>query len=427
MAGVAASPGRAAVARRTVGRGVALVAALAVAWVGACQTRQVFLVPKGASVKTADAHPEPDAEPSIIPPPVEAGKPHVPKKDAGVRHPEAGMKRDDGGHLACETQRTQQVPQPLGVYILVDQSNAMLQQWDSVSGALKSFISESHELGAVSIGIQYYALSPQPFPAEPYLSTVCDWQSYKLPDVAIAPLPMTRDLIQASLTNHGPTSLAQLFSKLSLALSLVDESPVDAALHGAIEGARDWVNANAAAQPAAAVLLVTTSIAVPPASPNCMPTREKAMASASAGITGFPPVRTYVLAVGGPNSDLNDIAFAGGTDQAFAVSNGMGVLDALLNFRETVLPCDVAISQNEQELAAGKVNVELAPPGQTPERYGRVKSVGDCSTAPPHGEWYVEGTGPTATVHLCPSTCAAARSVPGAKLDVVLGCQTTVG
>src|SRR5205814_3083209 len=137
---------------------------------------------------------------------------------------------------------------------------------------------------------------------------------------------------------------------------------------GAIAGARDWVKANTVVQPAAAVLLVTTSIAAPPASPNCQPSREKAMAAASAGITGFPPVRTYVLAVGGPNSDLNDIAFAGGTDQAFAAANGDGVLGALLHFRESVLPCEVAVSQNEQELAAGKRNGEAPAPGQTPRR-----------------------------------------------------------
>jgi hypothetical protein len=428
VAGVSASSGCAAVARRVLSLAPAAVAGAAVvaAWVAACETRSVFLVPKGAATATQGTLPHDAGRPPPASHPVEAGHHPIPMdNDAGAPHRDAGMKRVDGGHLACETQRYQQVPQPLGIYVLVDQSNAMLQQWDAVSTALSAFFRESDELGAVSIGIQYYALSPQLFPAEPYLSTVCNWTSYEGPDVPIAALPMNRDPLLLSLTSHGPLSLSQLFSKLSLALTLVDESPIDSALHGAIEGARDWVNGNATVHPAAAVLLVTTSIATPMMSPNCMPTREKAMAAASAGLTGFPSVRTYVLGVGGPNSDLNDVAFAGGTQTAYAVTNGVGVLDALSHFRETVLPCDVSVSVNEPELIAGKLNVELSVIGKTPERYGRVKSSGDCSAAPTRGEWFVEGSGGSATVKLCPSTCEAARNEPDAKLDVVLGCQTT--
>jgi hypothetical protein len=274
------------------------------------------------------------------------------------------------------------------------------------------------------MGIQYYALSPVLLPAEPYLSTVCMPESYVTPDVAIDPLPMNQQKLLDSINIHGPTSLKQLFDKLTL--TFANESPIDSALQGAIEGARKWATDNASLHPAAAVLLVTNGIAKNTDSPTCLPTREKAMAAAAAGLTGKPSIPTYVLGVGGPSSDLNDIAFSGGTDSAYPVANGGNVLDALIKIRQVVLPCDVTVSPSEEEeLGRGVLNVDLQPPNESPSRYGRVKSVSDCSEMPSRGEWYVEGTGTETKVRLCPSTCEAARNVPKATLDVVHGCPTT--
>jgi hypothetical protein len=389
----------------------------------ACETRNVFLVPKGGSGGAAGnitVVPNNDAghHPSFK---VDSGPP--PESDAALETDSGDAA--DGNSVACETTRNPQVPQPLGVYVLVDQSYAMLTQWDSVSAALTTFIGGGDELGGVSLGIQYYALSPLLLPPEPYLTTACKWESYATPDVAIAPLPMNQDAIFASLGIHGPSSLKQFLDKLGLTLTFAaSESPIDAAIQGAIEGARAWVSANAASQPAAAVLLVTNLIATETDSPTCLPTREKAMAAAAAGISGKPAVPTYVLAVGGPNSDLNDIAFKGGTGNAHAVTSGVNVLDALISIRQLVLPCDVKMNPSEEaDLAEDKLNVDLHEQNRL-SRYGRVK-MSDCSPTPVRGEWYVEGTGPDTKVRLCPSTCEAARRVPNATLDVVHGCRTT--
>lgn len=398
----------------------------------ACATRDVFLVPRGMSGGGAggqitvlprhDGGPKPPHHVESGTPPPDADSPETDSGDA-----------PDVGSTACETTRTAQSPQPLGVYVLVDQSYAMLTQWDAVSAALKTFIGGGDELGGVSMGIQYYALSPVLLPAEPYLSTVCKSESYVTPDVDILPLPMNQQPLLDSITIHGPTSLKQLFDKLTL--TFANESPIDSALQGAIEGARDWAVQYASMRPAAAVLLVTNGIAKDTESPTCLPTREKAMAAAAAGLAGKPSIKTYVLGVGGPSSDLNDIAFSGGTDKAYAVTSGVNtggagtesdVLNELIKIRQVVLPCDVTVSPSEEEeLGRGVLNVDLKPPTEPTSRYGRVKSVSDCSEMPSRGEWYVEGTGTQTKVRLCPSTCEAARNVAGATLDVVHGCPTT--
>jgi hypothetical protein len=344
----------------------------------------------------------------------------------GTRAPDAAPY--DAGDLACETTRTAQVPQQLGVYMLVDQSTAMLAQWAAVSNGLQTFIAGSDEaLGGVSIGIQYYAISPPLSGTPAYSDIVCLSQTYATPDVAINPLPMNQPPLFDSINLHGPTSLAQLLSKLSLLVQFKNESPIDTAILGAIAGARDWVNMAATEHRAAVVLLVTNGVASTTDSPNCMPSVEKAADAAESGVLNDPGVPTYVLAVGGPNTDLDQIAFKGGTNKAYPVTNGTDVLTNLVQIRQAFLPCDVAVSVTDQDLISGKLNVELNDPSKpSPVRYGRVADVMACSSSASPGEWYVEGTGLDAKVRLCPSTCEAARAVPGANLDIVHGCKTTV-
>jgi hypothetical protein len=411
-------------ARRSL-RATAAFLALGV-FAPACETRNVHLVPdlvKGAGGTTAmhmtdggggkRAHKD-------------AGVVHATGGAGGMGHFDSGLAHDaDGGDLSCVTTRTPQVPQPLGVYMIVDQSNAMLAQWASVSNGLQTFIAGSDELGGVSIGIQYYAISPPPSATPPYSTIVCQSQTYAMPDVQIDTLPKNQQPLIDSINLHGPTSLGQLLNKLSLLVQFANESPIDAAITGASAGARDWVDKDLTQRRAAVVLLVTNSVATSTDSPNCMPSVDKAALAAEAGLLNAPGIPTYVLAVGGPNTDLDQIAFKGGTGKAYPVTSGTDVLTNLIQIRQAFLPCDVAISVTDQDLISGKLNVELTD-GKMSVRYGRVADSTACSSSASPGEWYVEGTGADAKVRLCPNTCEAARLVLGATLDIVHGCKTTV-
>ncbi|HEX4338980.1 MAG TPA: hypothetical protein VH062_23900 [Polyangiaceae bacterium] len=404
---------------------VVIAAVLGTAFAG-CETRSVFLVPHAqvSAGGSAVIH-LPDAGSGGRKVHVDAGSGGGGASAGGdVSTTDTGAPRnDDGGDVACETTRNQQIPQPLGVYVIVDQSNAMLQKWDAVSAGLQTFISGSDELGGVSVGIQYYALSPATSSPDPYLSYVCDWHSYVNPDIPIAGLPTNQQPLLGSIANHGPLSLVALFNNLSLALTLTHESPIDSAIEGAVQGARDWMTANAAQQPAAVVLLVTNQVASSTDSPNCLPSAEKAAIAASAGIINTPTVPTYVLAVGGPNEDLDAIARAGGTNAAYPVTNGADVLANLISIRQAFLPCDVSVSVTDQDLTQDKLNVELSQ-GKASERYYRVPSASDCSANTTRGEWYVESNGTDSKVRLCPRTCETVRAVSNATLDIVRGCRT---
>ena len=403
--------------------------------VTACAKRDVYLVSGHSTAGVGGSGGSTSVSPMdgghVRPPShLDSGKP----SSTGGRSAVADSGEPDASE-ACVTTRTSQIPQPLGVYIIIDQSYSMLANWTEVSQGLQQFIAGSDELGGVSIGIQYYAISPSSS-TQPYGDIVCQLKTYQTPDVQMKALPENQDALFNSIANHGPASLNTLLNTLSLALQFKYESPIDAAIGGAIQGARDWMMAtsqdHAGEHPAAVVLLVTNGVASTTASPTCMPSTEKAGLAAEAGVMNGPSVPTYVLAVGGQNADLDHIALMGGTLAAYPVIKGgagMSSADVLVNLihiRQAFLPCDISISSTDPDLANGTLNVELDQPGMPRQRYGRVASVMDCSNTANPGEWYVDTTATETKVRLCRTTCESARARPDATLDIVHGCKTTV-
>jgi hypothetical protein len=377
-----------------------------------CSTRDVYLVAAfSASPRDASVTPLAEAGP-VVPPP----------RDAATIGFDAAS--DDGGRSRCETTRTHEQPQPLGIYMMVDQSTAMLAKWGSVASGLQSFLNKSNALGKVSAGIQYYALSPTSLGLQAYSTVVCQSDQYVIPDVPLATLPGNQLALVASITNHGPSALSQLLIAFSFGVAFASESPADGALKGAIQGARAWAAANAGEQARASVLLVTPGL--PAANPQalCHPTLQATVAVAAEGVSGSPSVSTYVLALDGPSPDLDAIAAAGGTRASYPVTGGSDVLAALESIRVVALPCDVAVDPTQ--LLGAKLNVEIDAPFAPRLHLGRVRSASACDPSLSAGQWYADSAASSGKLRLCPRTCESARALPGATLDVVLGCPTIV-
>jgi hypothetical protein len=393
----------------------------------ACNGRTVYLVPfstssngSGGAMPALDAgtHPQSSGGATML---------HV---DSGVR---------DGAAPTCEKQGNPQQPQPLGVYLMVDQSPAMQNQWDAVSAALSQFIQDSASLGKVSVGLQFYAINPTELPfSSSYQAGECTADSYATPKVLIAPLPANTQTLLTAITAQGPSFLLPLLRALRLA---ADGSPRDAALRGAILGARRWATENAATRSKAVVVLVTNGEPLPTDGLCPLPASDAgvgASAAVAAAATGFaadPQVSTYVLNVGPPSAELDAIAVAGGTDHAYSATTNSAMVHALQDIRELAVPCDVNVGANAKALTENRLNVELSSLVDgtvVGTRFGRVKSVGGSSDSGDatacnvkrSNEWYTEGVGDEITVHLCPSTCAYVRTFKDVALDVLVGCKT---
>jgi hypothetical protein len=346
----------------------------------------------------------------------------------------------DGGPDGCETTRVASVLQPLGVYIMVDQSSSMVTLWDPVVSALDGFVDDMKAFSGVSIGIQYFALTPtESFTIAgipiTWTVTACTPDAYATPDVPIAPLPQNRDPIFESLATHGPTPLAALFGGGAggggNGVEWLRESPTDSALAGAIQGARTWYAAHENENPRAVVLLVTDGVPNTLSSPQCNASLANTVTAAKNGLQGegpggagtLPSIPTYVLGVGGQVDALNQIAQAGGTESAYLVDAdaGAGALTAALqNIRDLVLPCE--IDATADSLARGDVNLEAG--GSPLVRVAK----NACVDSPDAREWYVDPASDAAPIRaeLCPATCQALRAVSGETLEVVYGCPTVV-
>jgi len=418
MALVATGSRRRAVALGRIGA-AASSAAFAAAMLGSCGTRDVYLVGSGVSMEHRDSGGDGrDAgQADVVTPP---------------RRNEAGA---DVGPVTCETRRDPEQLKPLGVYLMVDQSLAMLAFWSGVSTALQQFVADSEGLGQISVGLQYFPLPPTS--SDPASS--CEFLQYATPDARIDDPSGNMSLLADSLARHGP-SLQQLF---------LHDRPADAALRGAIVGDRSWILQAPAEERVAIALLVTTPLPSSSDPPDllatCHPTFEDVIPVARAGIEGWPvasvadaglpdagpgrlpAVPTYVLGIGtASDPGLDTIATAGGTVSAYdaGVSDSKAILDALRAIRQSALPCDVAVSPGD--ILSTDINLELSKPDGSRETLYRVPSAADCGGQGEvvRGQWYPEDRGRGPRARLCPTTCAEARAMQGSTVDVVIGCPT---
>src|SRR5690606_8351437 len=224
---------------------------------------------------------------------------------------------------------------PLDIYIMFDQSASMgceidaVQPWqsyccgdgcgpriDPVRVAVDQFLSDPQSAG-ISVGIGFFGNLP-------IGSTSCDPNSYAEPAVGMGELPGHAGVVLEALYEVAPTG----------------ETPTGAAIRGACDYVADWH----AEQPATkkVILLVTDGVPEAPSSAGCNPTIEDASQAAEECLTAQPAVPTYVLGVGQALNNLNEIAVAGGTEQAYLVDSDVetSVLEALNAIRsDAIIPC----------------------------------------------------------------------------------------
>lgn len=408
-----ASLGLRGIVARGFGRAPLLVALGALP---GCHDRNVYLVPgatKASSRIDASAGGAPEQEdtgtPLHPPPPPTAMRDADPPSEAAVLD----------HYSTCETDRYPETPQPLGIYLIVDQSKSIEPEWSTVVNTLEGFIDESQTLLNVDIGIQYFALTPNlTTPSSTWSTSACMATSYDVPDVGISAVASNHDALFASLVAHGPDAIAAVLAQ-NPSVSL-PASPIDIALSGAIQGARDWATRNAGANPRPVVLLVSAGIDNTASPPVCDQPQLGAIIAAASGVAGIPSVATYVLAIG-DKPDMDQIAFAGGTGSAHAVPTDpthSDILSTLEEIRTSALPCEVDVDASA--LKNRRVNVELSGTSLT-----RVQSSAACDLTTGSLEWYVSiGDGGASHIELCPTTCQTVRGTSEGTLEVVYGCRT---
>jgi hypothetical protein len=292
---------------------------------------------------------------------------------------------------------------PLNLYLMVDRSVSMEgTNWNAARAGLEAFLASPKAAG-VRAAIKFF----------PIVDTTpsCDQNLFKTPTVPFAPLPGNAQPILDAMDAETPAGFG---------------SPIYPALGGAILAGIDVASNNPGET--AAVLLVTDGAPEGPGTSCSGVDPEDPAEIAAIAASGYafaPPVVTFVVGLPGVNQAFaNQVAQAGGSDQAILVSNVNVAVEfqkALEKVLGQALPCEFAIpfKVDSGEIQLTQVNVEVTPGGGMPVI---VPQNLDCDGP---GWKYDQIVDPTKII-LCPETCAEVKADYQAAIQILLGCQTII-
>jgi hypothetical protein len=291
----------------------------------------------------------------------------------------------------CATSSAKAKASRLFLVFMFDRSGSMAldDRWSSCRSATEAFFGAKESAG-ISASLHYFPIMGLIFPN-------CDVAKYAKPAVPMTTLP--NSAFAQSLGSETPAG----------------STPTGPALAGAIRYAQDIARGPAKDGGKVAVVLVSDG-----APEGCGDNLASVSKIASSVAQTIP---TYVIGVG-EVGNLNAIAAAGGTKQAFIVSSTSPTdlqaefQKAMSDVRSSALACDYAIpsAPNGEKLDRDKVNVltTKTPLPHNPE----------CKDG--KGWRYDNKENPTRII-ICDETCNSLRNDPTATIDVVFGCETRTG
>jgi hypothetical protein len=306
---------------------------------------------------------------------------------------------DQSGSMSCPADRT-------GAGLNCINENVPSRRIDDVRSAVVQFLQDPASQG-IGVGIGYFGYMQAG-------STSCDPSAYSMPGVTIAPLPGNAQAIIDNLNSKTPTG----------------ETPTGPAIRGACTYAYQWQNQNPSH--ITVVLLVTDGFPEAPVTSQnggCTPTIDDAVQAATTCATLNPPLNVFVVGVGRQLTNLNDIAVAGGTQQAYLVGGtdvSGQVLQALNTIRATAqIPCALRIpsAPSGQTIQYNKVNVSYCNASRQSITFLNVENSAGCDSQ--NGGWYYDDPAAPTQIQLCEASCNTV-SAPGGSLLTTLGCDTQI-
>ncbi|NUP06505.1 MAG: VWA domain-containing protein [Polyangiaceae bacterium] len=302
-----------------------------------------------------------------------------------------------GGINECVSKTVEGEKVPLDMLIIQDRSGSMTTgtRWEAAVDAIKAFADDEGAAG-IYAGLVYFP---------PVLGSECALASYQQLAVPIDILPDNAGEIKASLLNTTPGG----------------GTPMRPALEGAIAGLTDYLTLNPNHE---GVVVLVTDGDPGGCTNNTASDVEQVAADA---LAATPQIRTFVVGMDGANfSNLDNIAAAGGTNDAFDVGQGSAdFLAALGDIRQAALSCEYVLPTPDPEegtLDFATVGVNFIPGlNEDPTAIPKVDGEGSCGELS-GGFYYDDPVNPTRVI-LCPASCDLIQTgTDNAKVDIVLGC-----
>jgi hypothetical protein len=349
---------------------------------------------------------------------------------------------------ACGTGMASASLKPVNMFVVFDRSSSMLEcgsgdaggmmgggmgcetgptRWAMTSMALTQFFQDP---GAADLGValRFYP-HDQPVPGctgdmamNPALADGgmgCDINACATPMVDMGVLTA-----EAAPTDAHEAALVNAVM-LSAPLVAGEGTPTYVALAGAAQWAVAYQQAHA--EQRTVIVLVTDG------EPNGCNTETDAIAGLAADAFTTAEVRTYAIGLaigGGSQAFMNEIALAGGTEQAFFVSDGAtataDLLAALNAIRGMALACDFPVpsaTSSGMAIDPGLINVNFTSTAGGEIELGLVASAAECAD---QLAWYYDDPMMPTRIMLCPSACTSVTADANASIAILAGCKPRI-
>ncbi|MBK8254416.1 MAG: VWA domain-containing protein [Polyangiaceae bacterium] len=309
---------------------------------------------------------------------------------------------------ACATSAVEGESLPVTMLIMFDKSASMLedQKWAGAKAALIAFFQDDESAG-LSVGLRFF---PDDSPAAGCNDQACSIDACSQPLVLPGPLttapadsdPQQKALVDAvnSKTPAGQTPM-----------------------YAALGGAELWATQNAQSGSKNTVVVLVTD-----GEPTTCNTDVAQIAALAKDAFINAGVRTYAIGMVGSNqTQLDQIASAGGTDKALLANAGSVAAklgEALASIQKAQIACtfDVPEASNPDEpVDPGKVNVNYHDGSGKVVTMPKVSGIDACGGT--YG-WYYDDSQNPQSILLCPGTCAEIQNNPNALVKILLGCET---
>jgi hypothetical protein len=308
------------------------------------------------------------------------------------------------GKPSCAGSSSQATFKPVTMFVMFDKSGSMStnHMWTPAMAALKAFFSDpgSAELG---VALRFY---PDDVPTSGCSANTCSVNACANPLVpygkltaASAPTDTQEQALISAIDNKSPNGT----------------TPLQLALQGAVQ----W----AATRHATYANEQQTVVLVTDGAPNeCWNNKTSEIIAIAAGALASAGTLTYAIGLDGANMVLmNGIAAAGGTGQAFFISNNTTVQDQLLTTMKKIMGNSVGCVfhlPNQGNFDPNGASVSYTSGNNAPVPLTQVLNSSQCAT----GDWYYNSnTNPTQLV-LCPTKCATVKADATARINVSIAC-----
>jgi hypothetical protein len=327
----------------------------------------------------------------------------------------------------------------VSMFVMFDRSGSMITdttptRWDNAAAALTTFFQDPGAAD-LAVALRFFPHNQPAAGCTNNSMTGCIAADCAQP---LVPLMADPTMLLPKLTaDPGPTDAheAALVASIQSSVPMMGGgnmsggTPTSVALDGAHQWAAAYQTAHPRPEQQTVVVFVTDG------EPNGCEEDTDAIAQIAAdALAATTNVRTYVVGLTDNADDLaflEDLAVAGGTNEAFIVLDGptsaMELATALKAIQGSALQCDFAYPM----VADGgmsdptKINVDYTPgaPGSAVVPFFRVDSEAACATTT-QPSWYYDNPMAPTRIFLCPSACTTVTADTGAKLDIQIGCTT---